>query len=112
MRSDCVSRVEADPDDADNIIRYGRRTAYTGDYSQFEAVRAVADAIPIPVIASGGVGNLEHIREGLVAESARWGDAIRSDRHPPYKPDVDWQRLQIAQDTAAVLLVSRRDGQQ
>ena len=28
--------------------------------------RAVADAIPIPVIASGGVGSLEHLREGLV----------------------------------------------
>ena len=27
--------------------------------------RAVADALRIPVIASGGVGNLEHLREGL-----------------------------------------------
>lgn len=32
--------------------------------------RAVADAVPIPVIASGGVGNLEHLREGLVAGRA------------------------------------------
>jgi cyclase len=28
--------------------------------------RAVADAVPIPVIASGGVGTLEHLRAGLV----------------------------------------------
>jgi cyclase len=28
--------------------------------------RAVADAVPIPVVASGGVGTLEHLREGLV----------------------------------------------
>ena len=27
--------------------------------------RAIADALRIPVIASGGVGNLEHLREGL-----------------------------------------------
>lgn len=27
--------------------------------------RAIADAVTIPVIASGGVGNLEHLREGL-----------------------------------------------
>ena len=29
-------------------------------------VRAVADAVPVPVIASGGVGALEHLRDGLV----------------------------------------------
>lgn len=28
--------------------------------------RAISDRVTIPVIASGGVGNLEHIREGLV----------------------------------------------
>lgn len=28
--------------------------------------RAVADAVPIPVIASGGVGNLDHLVEGVV----------------------------------------------
>ncbi|RLA11487.1 MAG: imidazole glycerol phosphate synthase subunit HisF, partial [Gammaproteobacteria bacterium] len=27
--------------------------------------RAVADAVPIPVIASGGVGNLQHLVEGV-----------------------------------------------
>jgi cyclase len=30
--------------------------------------RAVADRVPIPVIASGGVGNLEHLREGLAVD--------------------------------------------
>jgi cyclase len=29
--------------------------------------RAIADAVRVPVIASGGVGTLEHLREGLVA---------------------------------------------
>ena len=33
----------------------------------------------------------EQIRDALVAESARWGDAIRSDQQAPYKPDVEWQ---------------------
>jgi cyclase len=31
-----------------------------------ELTRAVADAVEVPVIASGGVGTLEHLREGLV----------------------------------------------
>jgi cyclase len=30
-----------------------------------ELTRAVADAVPIPVIASGGVGTLDHLRQGL-----------------------------------------------
>jgi len=30
-----------------------------------DATRAVADAVPIPVIASGGVGTLEHLVEGV-----------------------------------------------
>jgi cyclase len=28
--------------------------------------RAIADAVPVPVIASGGVGNLQHLVEGVV----------------------------------------------
>jgi cyclase len=31
-----------------------------------ELTRAVADAVPVPVIASGGVGSAEHLRAGLV----------------------------------------------
>jgi cyclase len=30
-----------------------------------ELTRAVSDAVPVPVIASGGVGNLEHLAEGI-----------------------------------------------
>ena len=32
--------------------------------------RAVAEAVSIPVIASGGVGNLEHVYQGLTAGKA------------------------------------------
>ncbi|MGF1595302.1 MAG: imidazole glycerol phosphate synthase subunit HisF [Kiloniellaceae bacterium] len=32
--------------------------------------RAVSDAVPVPVIASGGVGTLEHLAEGIVAGHA------------------------------------------
>ena len=32
--------------------------------------RAIADAVPVPVIASGGVGTLDHLREGIVAGHA------------------------------------------
>ncbi len=38
----------------------------TKDGYDIALTRAVSDAVEIPVIASGGVGNLEHIREGLV----------------------------------------------
>lgn len=32
--------------------------------------RAVSDAVPVPVIASGGVGNLEHLAEGILEGGA------------------------------------------
>jgi len=35
-----------------------------------ELTRAVADAVSIPVVASGGVGNPEHLRQGLVEGGA------------------------------------------
>ncbi len=31
-----------------------------------ELTRAVSDAVPVPVIASGGVGSLEHLAEGII----------------------------------------------
>jgi imidazole glycerol-phosphate synthase subunit HisF len=37
----------------------------TGDGFDLELTRAVADAVPIPVVASGGVGNLDHLSEGV-----------------------------------------------
>jgi cyclase len=30
-----------------------------------ELTRAVCDAVPVPVIASGGVGNLDHLADGI-----------------------------------------------
>jgi cyclase len=42
----------------------------TKDGYDIPLTRAVSDRVEIPVIASGGVGNLEHIREGLVEGAA------------------------------------------
>ncbi len=42
----------------------------TKDGYDIALTRAVSDAVGIPVIASGGVGSLEHIREGLVEGGA------------------------------------------
>ena len=42
----------------------------TKDGYDIALTRAVSDRVPVPVIASGGVGNLEHIREGLVEGGA------------------------------------------
>lgn len=42
----------------------------TKDGYDIQLTRAVAELVNIPVIASGGVGNLEHIREGLVEGKA------------------------------------------
>ncbi len=45
--------------------RDGTRAGY-----DLELTRAIADAVDVPVIASGGVGTLEHLREGLVEGGA------------------------------------------
>ncbi len=42
----------------------------TGDGFDIELTRAIADAIPVPVIASGGVGTLDHLVEGIRAGHA------------------------------------------
>jgi cyclase len=42
----------------------------TKDGYDIPLTRAISDRVEIPVIASGGVGNLEHIREGLVEGGA------------------------------------------
>lgn len=42
----------------------------TKDGYDIQLTKAVAEAVNIPVIASGGVGNLEHLREGLVEGKA------------------------------------------
>ena len=38
----------------------------TKDGFDIELTRAVSDLVPVPVIASGGVGNLEHLVEGVL----------------------------------------------
>ena len=38
----------------------------TKDGFDLELTRAVSDAVDVPVIASGGVGNLLHLSEGVV----------------------------------------------
>lgn len=68
-----------------DAIDWGRRAAESGagevlltsmdrDGTQsgydLELLRAMTNAVTIPVIASGGVGNLEHLREGLVEGGA------------------------------------------
>jgi cyclase len=48
-----------------SMDRDGTRVGY-----DLPLTRAVAERVPIPVIASGGVGTLEHLREGLVEGAA------------------------------------------
>ena len=43
-----------------SMDRDGTRSGF-----DLELTRAVADAVPVPVIASGGVGNLEHLADGI-----------------------------------------------
>ena len=45
----------------------------TRDGYDLELLEAIAAAAPIPLIASGGAGNLEHLAEGLGAWSSRCG---------------------------------------
>ncbi|MFT5499682.1 MAG: cyclase, partial [Kiritimatiellia bacterium] len=40
------------------------------DGYDLELTRAVAEAVPVPVIASGGAGTLEHLYEGLTEGKA------------------------------------------
>ena len=42
----------------------------TGDGYDLELTRAVSEAVSLPVIASGGVGALEHLREGVLEGKA------------------------------------------
>jgi len=42
----------------------------TRDGYDLELTRAVADAVPVPVIASGGVGNADHLADGVLAGHA------------------------------------------
>ena len=48
-----------------SIDRDGARQGY-----DLELTRAVADAVPVPVIASGGAGSAEHVRDAVVEGGA------------------------------------------
>jgi cyclase len=48
-----------------SIDRDGARTGYA-----LELTRAVASAVPVPVIASGGAGSAEHVRDAIVEAHA------------------------------------------
>ena len=48
-----------------SMDRDGTKAGYDTDL-----LKAVADAVPVPVIASGGVGTLEHLYDGLVVGGA------------------------------------------
>jgi cyclase len=45
----------------------------TKDGYDIELTRTIAETVSIPVVASGGVGTLEHLREGLVEGKADAG---------------------------------------
>ena len=49
-----------------SMDRDGTKAGY-----DIELLRAVGDAVDVPVIASGGVGTLEHLYEGVAAGGAR-----------------------------------------
>ncbi len=53
-----------------SMDRDGTRAGY-----DLPLTRAIADAVDISVIASGGVGTLEHLRQGLAADGGR-ADAV------------------------------------
>jgi cyclase len=56
----------------------------TGSGYDLALTRAVSEAVSIPVIASGGVGRLEHLREGLVegrADAALVASLFHFGRH-------------------------------
>ena len=61
---------EVERRDAGEIMLTSMDRDGTRDGYNIELTRAVAEAVSIPVIASGGVGTLEHLYEGLVEGKA------------------------------------------
>jgi cyclase len=56
----------------------------TGDGYDLALTRAVADAVGVPVIASGGAGSLEHLREAVTdggADAALVASLFHFGRH-------------------------------
>jgi len=48
-----------------SMDRDGTKNGY-----DLELTRAISEAVPVPVIASGGVGTLEHLAEGITKGKA------------------------------------------
>ncbi len=63
MRSN--SRSEVTSLGAGEILLTSMDRDGTGKGFDIELTRAVADAVPVPVIASGGAGTLDHLVEGI-----------------------------------------------
>jgi imidazole glycerol-phosphate synthase subunit HisF len=62
--------VEAAERGAGEILLTSMDRDGTRDGFDLALTRAVADAVPIPVIASGGVGILDHLAEGVLVGGA------------------------------------------
>jgi imidazole glycerol-phosphate synthase subunit HisF len=68
---DAVSwAVEAVERGAGEVLLTSMDRDGTSDGYDLELTRAVADAVPVPVIASGGAGTLDHLSEAIVAGHA------------------------------------------
>ncbi|MEX2224643.1 MAG: imidazole glycerol phosphate synthase subunit HisF [Candidatus Rokuibacteriota bacterium] len=75
---------EADRLGAGEILLTSMDRDGTGDGYDLALTRAVADAVSVPVIASGGAGRLEHLREGVVegrADAALVASLFHFGRH-------------------------------
>ena len=55
---------------AGEILLTSMDTDGVGDGFALDVTRAIADAVPVPVIASGGAGNMEHFRDALTVGGA------------------------------------------
>ena len=55
---------------AGEILLTSMDTDGVGDGFALDVTRAIADAVPVPVIASGGAGKLEHFRDALTIGGA------------------------------------------
>ncbi len=62
--------MKADELGAGEILLTSMDCDGTKDGYDLELTRAVVDAVSIPVIASGGVGNLEHLYDGFAQGGA------------------------------------------
>ena len=55
---------------AGEILLTSMDTDGVGEGFALDVTRAIADAVPVPVIASGGAGKLEHFRDALTIGGA------------------------------------------